>query len=225
MTRFVEQAIARAGLSSVIPSRARGDVDAVKALVASLVEIDLLALGAVADAVRVAEAGDAVRVHPTASSDVRWIVDAGSELALLRQVAIARITGPIACRIGVDWGRHGLELAQVALGFGATDLTGPITRKSGVLISEDELKKVKGQGMVAATALKRREIAALIRNAARFCEFTDEALVGDNGGAAEGGPRDGTLVGDSSGPVEGGTRDETGAIASSPSAEVEAIHA
>ena len=74
----------------------------------------------------------------------------------------------------MDWGTTGLELAQVALGFGATDLTGPITRKSGTLISEDELKKVKGQGMVAKAALKRREIGALVRNAGRLCEFTDD---------------------------------------------------
>ncbi|MDF2692729.1 MAG: hypothetical protein K0S65_1112 [Labilithrix sp.] len=174
MTRFVEQAIARAGLASVLPLRERGDVEAVRSLFSTLGEADLLALGAVADAARTAESGDVVRVHPTPASDVVWIDEAANELALLRAVATARLTGPIGVRVGVDWGRHGLELAQVALGFGATDLTGPITRKSGVLISEDELKKVKGQGMVAATALKRREIAALIRNAGRVCEFTDE---------------------------------------------------
>jgi hypothetical protein len=189
MTRFVEQAIARAGLSSVLAARRQGDIDAVRSLVASLGGIDLLALGALADAIRTAEAGDVVRVHPTASSEVLWVgledlrahapADAGggaaSELGFLRAVALARVTGPLGVRVGVDWGSQGLELAQVALGFGATDLTGPITRKSGTLISEDELKKVKGQGMVAATALKRREIAALIRNAGRSCEFTDEA--------------------------------------------------
>ena len=178
MTRFVEQAIARAGLAPVLPARERGDLDAVRSLIASLGEIDLLALGAVADAVRALEGGDAVRVHPTASSDVLWIRDAASELELLRAVAVARIIGPAGARVGVDWGEKGLELAQVALGFGATDLTGPITRKSGLLISEDELKKVKGQGMVAASALKRREIAALIRNAGRSCEFVDEAGAG-----------------------------------------------
>lgn len=172
MTRFVEQAIARAGLSPVQPARRRGDVDAVRALVTSLGEIDLLALGAVADAVRSEECGEVVRIHPTPADDVQWIVEAKSELDLLRAVAVARVSGPIGARIGVDWGRQGLELAQVALGFGATDLTGPITRKSGTLISEDELKKVKGQGMVAATALRRREIAALVRNAGRSCEFT-----------------------------------------------------
>ena len=174
MTRFVEQAIARAGLSPVQPARRRGDLDSVRALVSSLGEIDLLALGAVADAIRTEESGEVVRIHPSASSDVTWIATASTELELLRAVALARITGPVGARIGIDWGQQGLELAQVALGFGATDLTGPITRKSGTLISEDELKKVKGQGMVAATALKRREIAALVRNAGRSCEFTDE---------------------------------------------------
>jgi hypothetical protein len=39
---------------------------------------------------------------------------------------------------------------------------------------EDEKKKVKGQGLVASSALKRREIAALVSNAGRTCEFTDE---------------------------------------------------
>ncbi|HVJ92638.1 MAG TPA: hypothetical protein VM580_22715 [Labilithrix sp.] len=176
MTRFIELAIARAGLSAVIPAREKGDFDAVRTLVASLGDLDLLALGAVADAVRLAESGDVVRVHPTASSDVHWIREASNELDLLRAVALARVTGPKGEKIGIDWGRHGLELAQVALGFGASDLTGPITRKNGLLISEDDLKKVKGQGMVAVSSLKRREIAALIANAGRVCEFTDEAI-------------------------------------------------
>jgi 2-iminoacetate synthase ThiH len=92
----------------------------------------------------------------------------------MRAVALARITGPASARIGVDWGRSGLEVAQVALGFGASELTGPITRKSGALIREDELKKVKGKGMVAATALRRREISALVRNAGRACVFVSQ---------------------------------------------------
>lgn len=177
MTRFVDQAIERAGLAAMLPARRRGDLDAVRELISSLGEIDLLALGAVADSVRVEENGDVVRVHPIASPSVFWITNVASELDLLRAVALARVTGERASRIGVDWGQHGLELAQVALGFGGTDLTGPLTRKNGLLISEDDLKKVKGQGMVAASALKRREIAALIRNAGRLCEFTDEPNV------------------------------------------------
>ena len=102
MTRFVEQAIARAGLAPILPARERGDLDAVRSLIASLGEIDLLALGAVADAVRTREGGEVVRVHPRASSDVLWVRDAVNELELLRAVAIARITGPTAARIGVD---------------------------------------------------------------------------------------------------------------------------
>lgn len=174
MTRFVEHAIARAGLSPVFESRAHGELDAVRTLVASLGELDLLALGAVADIVRVREAGEVVRVHAEPAEGVLWIRDAKSELDLLRAVALARVTGGIGARIGVDWGREGLELAQVALGFGATDLTGPITRKNGELISEDDLKKVKGKGMVQVSSLKRSEIAALVRNAGRVCEFVAE---------------------------------------------------
>lgn len=174
MTRFVEQAIARAGLAPILASRARGDLESVRALFASLGEVDLLALGALADVVRATESGDVVRVHAAADPEVMWIRDAKSEIGLLRAVATARVTGPIKASIGVDWGRHGLELAQVALGFGATDITGPITRKSGEIIHEDELRKVKGRGMVAATSLKRREIALLVHNAGRSCEFADE---------------------------------------------------
>jgi hypothetical protein len=179
MSRFIEQVIARAGLEPILVARRRGDLDRVRALMTSLAgaaaEIDLLALGAVADAVRSLENGDVVRVHPhpTSASDVMWIREAATELDLLRAVAIARVTGPIASHVGVDWGRQGLELAQVALGFGATDLVGPMTRKNGLLILEEELKKVKGKGMVAASALKRNEIASLIRNAGRECEFMD----------------------------------------------------
>ncbi|MBX3233358.1 MAG: hypothetical protein KIT84_33725 [Labilithrix sp.] len=174
MTSFVERAIERAGLGGVLPARRRGDLDAVRAEVASA-GVDLLVLGALADAIRADECGDVVRVHPVAAADVLWIAREGkSELDLLRAVAVARITSPRGQRIGLDWGTSGLEVPQVALGFGATDLTGPITKKSGDLIDESELKKVKGQGMVAKTALRRLEIAALLHNAGRVCQFTDE---------------------------------------------------
>jgi hypothetical protein len=186
MTRFIEQAITRAGLGDVVAARQRGDLDAVRrALDAAAAErpIDLLILGALADSIRVAERGNVVEVHdePRPGDGVAWI-EGDSDLELLRAVAFARITSPCApsaAKIGVDWGRSGLEVAQVALGFGASELTGPITRKSGALIRDDELKKVKGKGMVAATALKRREIAALVRNAGRVCEFQSDDGEGD----------------------------------------------
>lgn len=175
MTSFVERAIERAGLGGVLPARRRGDIDAVRAELAAAGEVDLLVLGALADAIRAAECGDVVRVHPVAAADVHWVPREGrSELDLLRAVAIARITSARGQRIGVEWGQAGLEVPQVALGFGATDLSGPITRKSGDLIDETELKKVKGQGLVAKVALRRLEIAAVLANAGRVCQFTDE---------------------------------------------------
>src|SRR5262249_59957199 len=76
--------------------------------------------------------------------------------ALLRQVARERLTGPIARRIVVDFGAVGLEIAQVALSFGATDLAGPIASRRGLpmLDAEDQKKLVK-----------RREIAGFVERA------------------------------------------------------------
>lgn len=175
MTSFVERAIERAGLGALLPARRRGDLDTVATLLGAHATVDILILGAIADAIRQEECGDVVRVHPTASSDVRWISREGkSELDLLRAIAVARITASKGARIGVDWATEGMEIQQVALGFGATDLTGPMTKKAGDLIDADDLKKVKGQGMVAVASLRRKEIAALIHNAGRVCHFTDE---------------------------------------------------
>lgn len=173
-SRFVEQAIERAGLGKVLEARTRGDLAVIPGLLEAAGKVDILILGALADALRSAETDDVVHVHPHAGDSVTWIARGASEIDVLSAVAVARITGPRHARIGVDWGETGMELAQVALGFGATDLTGPMTRKNGAMISEDDLKKVKGQGMVHVTALRRREIAALLRNAGRTCVFTDE---------------------------------------------------
>lgn len=171
MSRFLARSFDRAGLGHVLEARRRGDPIHLPA------NIDLLLLGALADQIRTDECGDAVRIHSLRASNVLWVGFTGqcsreiSELDLLREVSIARITGSRGMAIGIDWGVFGLEVAQVALGFGATDLTGPITKKSGIVISEDELRKVKGRGMVAATALKRQEITALVANAGRRCAF------------------------------------------------------
>ncbi len=171
MTRFLDEAIARAGLMPVLAARRAGDLDAVRATLASWRDADLLALGAVADLARIADAGDVVRIHASAGHDVPWI-DAPSELLLLREVAIARIAQ--GGRVGVDWSRHGLELAQVALGFGATDLRGPITKKSGLPILSTEARRVKGEGVVDLGSLRRREIVRLVGCAGRKAVFVDE---------------------------------------------------
>lgn len=180
MSRFVEEALARAGLMSVVTARRRGDAEGVHAARDALLSADLLFLGAAADMVRAEEIGEIVRVHASDAGrpspterDVTWL-DAASDLDVLRAVALARLTGPRGGRVGVDWSRFGLELAQVALGFGASDLRGPVTRKSGLPILETEAKRVKGQGMVELATLKRREIALLVQHARRVPVFVGE---------------------------------------------------
>lgn len=175
MSRFVDEAIARAGLAPVVGARRAGDIETVRRTMPEWQDADLLALGAVADAARLDDVGLEVRVHESnADADVIWI-DGATELDVLRAVAVARIAR--GGRIGVDWSRHGLELAQVALGFGASDLRGPITKKSGLPILDSESKKVKGEGMVELATLKRREITTLVRHAGRVAVFVDERAV------------------------------------------------
>lgn len=175
VTRFVEQAIERAGLGEVLRARRAGDLEVVRGAMDEWKDADLLALGAVADLVRTEEVGDTVAIHRDGEGKgALWIEVSTSELDVLRAVAIARIAGAARARVGVDWSRYGLELAQVALGFGASDLRGAITRRSGLPILEDESKKVKGQGNVSIAALKKAEIAALVTHAGRLPIFSDD---------------------------------------------------
>jgi 2-iminoacetate synthase ThiH len=161
----------------VLTAHRSGDLETVRTTLASWGAADLLALGAVADAVRSEGVGQGVRIHEHAGeADVTW-VDASlyaSELEFLRAVAVARIAGRKGARIGVDWSKCGMELAQVALGFGASELCGPITRKSGLPIYADEKTKVKGQGMVELRSIKRQEIGALVTHAGRLPMFVDD---------------------------------------------------
>jgi hypothetical protein len=187
VSRFIEEAIAKAGMAPVLAARRAGDLDTVRGTVTSWGTADLLVLGAVADTVRAEDVGEVVRIHEHASrgvaggeAEITW-VDASvhtSELEFLRAVAVARIAARNGARIGVDWSKCGLELAQVALGFGASDMRGPITRKSGLPIYADEKLKVKGQGMVELASIKRQEIGALVTHAGRlpvFVEIEEEA--------------------------------------------------
>jgi 2-iminoacetate synthase ThiH len=85
----------------------------------------------------------------------------------LRAVAVARVTGARAADVRVDWSEIGVELAQVALGFGANEIVGPIANKRGLAIADDATKKVKGEGNVSLQALKQRELAGLVRRSGR----------------------------------------------------------
>ena len=179
MSALAEQAIEREGLSPVLRARRSGDLEEVALWGAALERADLLAVGALADVVRAEESGDVVRVYanvaPEAAEDAvfvrRDLCDGGGrrgDALPPRCVAVAhRITGPRAARVRVDWSEVGVELAQVALGFGASELVGPIATKRGLAIADDATKKVKGEGMVSLQAMKQREIAGLVRRSGR----------------------------------------------------------
>ncbi|HEY1957130.1 MAG TPA: hypothetical protein VGH28_16030 [Polyangiaceae bacterium] len=162
VTPLVERALLREGLLEVLEAR-RANTD-LKSFERRLRGADLLALGALGDIVRRDEVGSAVRLHLDASPPDAI---AARGLDLLREVAIARVLGPRAASVCVDFGASGLEIAQVALGFGASELAGPIANRRGLPIADAAQKKVKGKGMVALRALAREELFELVRRAGR----------------------------------------------------------
>lgn len=176
MTPLVERVLLREGLLEVLEARrggqARPPPSATLALEKRLRDADLLAVGALADIVRQEEVGSLVRLHVGVTAPIDAICAVG--LALLREVAIARLTGPRGGCVCVDFGASGLEMAQVALGFGASELAGPIANRRGLPIADDAHKKVKGKGLVALKAIKQEEIATIIRRAGREPLFVPE---------------------------------------------------
>jgi 2-iminoacetate synthase ThiH len=170
------RAIAEAGLSDLAEARRASEFGRVNALAKLLDSADLLAVGALADQIRAEEVGDVVSVFVGASpddgSDVVTIEAEGAQgesgrAGVLLRVARARITGPRAARVRVHWGTVGIELAQVALGFGANELAGPVLSRRGLPIADDSMRKVKGSGLVATKLLKKAELFALVRTAGR----------------------------------------------------------
>jgi hypothetical protein len=139
---------------------------------------DLLALGALADRVRAEEVGDVVLIDTHGGEGREAIVfpAEGSELTgleLLREIAVARVTGPRGARIRVDWTRCGLELAQIALGFGASELAGRIADKRGLPLADGARLGVVGKKsrLEAADLVKRRELEGFVRRAGRTPRF------------------------------------------------------
>jgi hypothetical protein len=184
MSALVDRALQDAGLAVVLDARRNGEVD--EALVERLRTADLLALGALADLIRAAEVGHEVRIYleppdgedgtspapPERGRNLDAILLPDGQdltgLELLREVAIARIRGPKGARIRVDWSRCGLELAQVAMGFGANELVGRVSNKRGLPFAEGELLGVgKKSRLLDAEVVKRNELAGFIRRAGR----------------------------------------------------------
>ena len=196
MSKLVERAIDAAGLGSVLSARREGG--SMDGHVARLRAADLLALGALADRVRAEDVGADVRIYTDAplrgdtDAPLRGDTDAppsgdtgalavvvlpreGQELTgldLLREVAIARITASRGAHVRIDWTRCGLELAQVALGFGADELLGFIATKRGLPIADDELAGVgKKSKRELAQVVKRRELASYVERGGRVPVF------------------------------------------------------
>jgi 2-iminoacetate synthase ThiH len=175
VSALVERALAEAGLVQVLEARRAGTLDS--SHVARLHAADLLALGALADRIRAHEVGDIVRVYTdAAAARARDTVvvfprdggEARTGLELLRDIAIARIVGPPAARVRVDWTRAGLELAQVALGFGANELAGAIASKRGLPITDGEMSGTgKRSALQPMQLVKKRELADFIRRGGR----------------------------------------------------------
>jgi hypothetical protein len=156
-SKLVTQLLEREGLTPLLDARERGLVP--PGAGDALDRAEILALGAAADIARRRECSDEVRIYVPSAPATELVV--GSETrargtALLRHIAKERLAGPVGRRIVVDFGALGLEIAQVALSFGATDLAGPIASRRGLpLFDRDDAKKL----------VKRREIAGFVERA------------------------------------------------------------
>jgi hypothetical protein len=176
----LHDAIDKGGLSPVWRARKAFDLAAILAMMPVLKEADLLLLGALADEARRDEVGDVVRFVTVSSAVPRAFHGAHVKrgnlpgLAFLREVAIARITSEPRAQVRIDWDEAGFELAQVALGFGANEIWGALANKRGLPILEEDMKKVKGEGMVSMQALKRRELEKLLSYVGRQVIFEGE---------------------------------------------------
>jgi hypothetical protein len=177
VTALVDRAIEAAGLGELAVARRALDFDRIAALAPLVLSSDLLAVGALADRVRAEEVGDGVGIFAGSgedgAADVLWIRADGvaGRADVLRRTAYARITGPRAARVRVDWASTGIELAQVALGFGASELAGPVLNRRGLPILEGSVQKVKGAGLVSTQLLKKKELTLLVRMAGRVPFF------------------------------------------------------
>ena len=157
---------ARSTCSRRAPRRARSSTS----FEPRLRDADLLALGALADA-RATRRGrrhvrfaiHARRDRPTARDRARRVASSFSAPSPSRAspVRAARACASTSAR-------RGLEIAQVALGFGASELAGPIANARGLPIADDAQKKVKGQGdgrAPGAQAAKRSRARSTRRTA------------------------------------------------------------
>lgn len=137
--------------------------------VALLEKAPLAVLGALADHARELWCGERVRILPpsVAMNDhaATLALRAGDTgLALLREVAITRLTTKPSVHVRIDWAPTGMELVQASLLFGADEVVGAIATKAGLPVADR-----------AARALRRADVAGLIKRAGRLPVFVSES--------------------------------------------------
>lgn len=185
MSTLVDLALRDAGLMEVLALRRAGrigDIDGSRVRAA-----DLLVLGSLADRIRRDEVGDEVRIYaPSPDDGIVFFPRPGEKLTgleLLREVAVARVVGPQAARVRVDWVECGLELAQVALGFGADELAGHLASKRGLPFADGALLGIgKKSRLEPALLVKQRELAGFVRRAGRTPVFVGSGDAGEAAG-------------------------------------------
>ena len=160
-------AIDAAGFGDAVRRRAAGGaLDAADLVRAAA--LDLLVLGAAADEVRRADVGDEVRIHlgrAPEATEALVVIDAretkrGTEL--LRHTALARLALPAQGRLCVDFGVVGLEIAQVCLAFGASELAGPLSDRRALALASS-----------GAAPTKRAALAGYVTRAQRTPVFVE----------------------------------------------------
>jgi hypothetical protein len=139
------------------------------AQVALLEKAPLAVVGAIADHARELWCGERVRILPPSVAAkepaATLALRAGDTgLALLREVAIKRLTTLPSTHVRIDWAPTGMELVQAALLFGADEIVGAIATKAGLPLAEN-----------AARALRRADVAGLIKRAGRLPVFVSES--------------------------------------------------
>lgn len=176
MSVLIDRAIREAGLEPVLAARSRGELARARELLTDRA-LDLLALGALADKVRAEEVGATVRVclSPAGEgADGREpdVIEVAPSADFLRDVAVARLGAPRGARVRVAWNAVGLELAQVALSFGANELRGTLADKRGLPLANGQMLGVgKRSERVPAALQKQRELAALLERGGRTVVF------------------------------------------------------
>ncbi len=172
MSALVHHALEAAGLLRVLELRDQARFSDLVAIRDEVEKADWILLGALADTIRLREVGDRVRVAAASKKSAHESDERG--LAFLREVSLARIFSERSATIAVDLERVGIELAEVALSFGANELCGAMRNKRGLAIAEEELGGVgKRSKRLLLASVKKRELADVLAASGKVAEFVE----------------------------------------------------